>query len=96
MCLLSAGGRLLVVSGGGTDPRSRNTGSTKYKNKLTPRHMFVFKCSVIFCYLILTRIGSLGSWKYWKTINVDDLGTWKYWKSSHFDHLRTLKYWKTF
>ena len=43
-------------------------------------------------YLVLSRIGSLGSWKYWKTIHFDCLGTWKYWKTIHFDNLGISKY----
>ena len=38
-------------------------------------HIFIFKWSATIVYLILTRIGSLGSWTYWKTIHFDDLGT---------------------
>ena len=42
--------------------------------------------------LVLSQIGSLGSWKYWKTIHSDCLGTWKYWKTIHVDNLGTWKY----
>ena len=49
----------------------------------------------ILFYLVLSRIGSLGSWKYWKTIRFDCLGTWKYWKTIHFDNLGTWKYLNT-
>ena len=66
---------------------------------MTPRFFSViffylncFKWRVLFFYLVLSRIGSLGSWKYWKTIHFDCLGTWKYWKTIHFDNLGTWKY----
>ena len=77
-----------------------HTGATKFKKYSDPaivfyRHMFLFKllkkARIIFD-LVLSRIGSLGSWKYWKTIHFDCLGTWKYWKTIHFDNLGTWKY----
>ena len=66
----------------GWRPGRRHAGSTKLKKYNSDPASFVlrFKWSAIFYDLILTRIGTLWSWKYWKTNRFDHLGTWKYWK----------------
>ena len=56
------------------------------------RHILLCKARNI-CYLMLSWIGSLGTWKEWKTNHVDSLWTWKYWNTNHFHNVWGWKWW---